>query len=136
MRFNSRILSFTILVPAGLFGNFGFFHAIVGASAASNVEKVKVHLRNDASLRLQVGWVNNEKQTVHSIGILEPFGTFSLKTFEDHEFELLELPNKQQGGKCNVTGTGLPVAEALQKKEGCAVNRFQVEEKGNQCTWY
>ena len=123
----------TVLAPTKL-----LLHGVlVAASFAEHSEQVQVHLRNDAALRLQIGWFDNESETIQPIGILEPFGAASLNAFEDHEFELQELPPNENGGRCkHLSELDHGDGEALQKKEGCAINKFRVGDLEDQCTCY
>ena len=125
----------TVVVPVKLFGNLALLvHGLsVAGSFAQHAETVQIHLRNEASLRLQIGWVDNKGETVHAIGILEPFGTASLNAFEEHEFELRELP--ATGGRCkHLRELDHETREALQEKEGCAITTFRVGDLEDQCT--
>lgn len=113
-----------------------------GVAAASftpsNTNPVQVQLRNDSPLRLQVGWVNVQEQSIQHMGFLEPFGTVSLNAIEGHEFELLEMPNTKTGNCNHLAAVGRTGVETLQLKafDGCALNTFRVGQQAHQCTWY
>jgi hypothetical protein len=137
MTYNMQRKPCTIVVPVKLFGNLALLlHGLlVAGSVAQDAENVQIHIRNDASLRLQIGWVDNQGETVHSIGILEPFGTASLNAFEEHEFEVRELP--ANGGRCeHLSELDHETGEALQEKEGCAITAFRAGDLEDQCTCY
>jgi len=132
----SRSLTLKLSVQTVLLSVLGFLYGSVTISFAQNDEKVIVHLRNDGPLRIQIGWVGKENQTVVPMGILEPFAVADLKSSYNHKFELRESPKKgEQGGKCTLLKRiGVPVNGPLrQGVDGCAMTRFQAEDLDDQC---
>jgi hypothetical protein len=109
---------------------------LVTAAAArqGSSEAVKVRLRNDGRVRIEVGWIDPTDQTIHPVGAMEPFGSFQMDSFFGHEFELLELASEGSAG-CDVKSTKLSSGDdtgSLQLHDGCVLNTFRVTKRKEQ----
>jgi hypothetical protein len=102
----------------------------------SSSETVKVRLRNDGRVRIEVGWIDPSDEIIHPIGVMEPFGSFQIDSFLGHEFELLELASASAGsGRCDVLLKSTRAGDkgsSLQVHEGCVLNTFRVKKRKEQ----
>ena len=132
MRRNSEAMMMLWSLLLALAGSF-----LLPRSAAEDAKTnhVAVHFRNEGGLRIQVGWINPKDQSIHSIGIMDPFATFQMNSFSGHQFQLLELP-LQSSGRCKVMASHQGSKSWLETKEGCAVNKFRASKEDPQCTFY